>query len=343
MRIFMFTHNNTCADSEPEWGGIDKPSLPRAAYADQGETGKKSTWKYPHHWVKNGGDKNENGCFTSGTMYLHQGGLNAAWSAANGGRSGEEAPQAVKDHLQAHRKALGIEDRSRYGIKAKAGASKEAEIWIYEEIGDGWYGGISAAQFVKDLKELGDLDKITLRINSPGGNVFDGIAIYNVLKQHKAKVVTYIDGYAASIASVVAMAGDEIYMAENGIMMIHNAWALAIGNAADIRKVAAELDKVDEAILSTYMKRVKKEKETICQMMADETWMSAAECLEMGFIDEITGALEAAACFDLRRFKYRNAPKPADQAAADQERRNRLARLDMACRQMKHKAASGRK
>jgi ATP-dependent Clp protease, protease subunit len=239
-------------------------------------------------------------------------------------------------------KIQNTDSRGRYGFKAKASA-KEAEIWIYEEIGDDWYGGISAAQFVKDLKALGDLEKITLRINSPGGNVFDGIAIYNVLKQHKAKVVTYIDGYAASIASVVAMAGDEIYMAQNGIMMIHNAWALVVGNAENLRKNASELDKIDEAILSTYMTRVKKEKETICQMMADETWMSADECLEMGFIDSITDPMEMAACFDLQRFRYRNIPKPANQVAADQERKNRLARLDLACRSIEQKAASGRK
>ena len=105
-----FTHNSTTADNEPDWGSVDKTKLPRIAFADEGEPDKKSTWRYPHHWVQNGGGEDENGVYTTGTLYLHVGGLNAAWSAANGGRSGQEASNAVKSHLQAHRRALGIED-----------------------------------------------------------------------------------------------------------------------------------------------------------------------------------------------------------------------------------------
>lgn len=109
-RIEKFAHNSTVADSEPDWGSVDKTALPRAAFADQGEAGKKSTWTYPHHWVKDGGNKDKDGIFTTGTLYLHKGGLNAAWAAANGAHTGQQASQAVKDHLQAHRKALGIQD-----------------------------------------------------------------------------------------------------------------------------------------------------------------------------------------------------------------------------------------
>jgi HK97 family phage major capsid protein/HK97 family phage prohead protease len=107
--ITKFAHNSTTSESEPDWGSVDKTSLPRVAFADQGDPDKKSTWSYPHHWVSGGGEKDESGIYTYGTLYLHAGGLNAAWSAANGGRSGEEASQAVKDHLQAHRRALGLE------------------------------------------------------------------------------------------------------------------------------------------------------------------------------------------------------------------------------------------
>jgi HK97 family phage major capsid protein/HK97 family phage prohead protease len=110
--VQKFTHNSTLADSEPDWGTVDKTSLPRPAFADEGEAGKKSTWKYPHHWVKDGGGKDDQGIFTTGTMYLHKGGLNAAWSAAQGGRSGQEASAAVKAHLESHRKALGLSDKS---------------------------------------------------------------------------------------------------------------------------------------------------------------------------------------------------------------------------------------
>lgn len=105
-----FSHNSRIADSEPDWGDVDKTRLPRAAHADRGEADKKSTWKYPHHWVEGGGDLDEHGVYTSGTMYLHRGGLAAAWAAAQGARSGEKASQEVIDHLAAHRKALGLEE-----------------------------------------------------------------------------------------------------------------------------------------------------------------------------------------------------------------------------------------
>jgi ClpP class serine protease len=103
------------ADSEPAWGSVDKTRLPRAAFADHGETGSKSTWGYPHHWVRNGGEVDEDGIYTSGDMYLHAGGLNAAWSAAQGGRSGQEASAGVKSHLQAHRRALGLDKPQEQG------------------------------------------------------------------------------------------------------------------------------------------------------------------------------------------------------------------------------------
>lgn len=105
----LFAHNSTVADGEPDWGGVDKTALPRAAFADPGDAGQKSTWGFPHHWVKGGGAKDDNGVYTSGTMYLHAGGLNAAWSAAQGGRSGQKASPAVIAHLAAHRRALGLD------------------------------------------------------------------------------------------------------------------------------------------------------------------------------------------------------------------------------------------
>lgn len=104
------SHNSTLSKPEPSWGSIDKTKLPRSAHADMGEPGKKSTWGYPHHWVKNGTQVDEDGVYTNGDMYLHDGGLNAAWAAAKGARSGQQASQAVISHLQAHRKALGKDD-----------------------------------------------------------------------------------------------------------------------------------------------------------------------------------------------------------------------------------------
>lgn len=105
-----FQHNNTLAKSEPNWGSVDKSSLPRVAFAEHGQTGEKSTWKYPHHHIVNGGSPDKNGVYTSGTMYLHKGGLAAAWSAANGGRSGQKASPGVKAHLRSHRRAIGAEN-----------------------------------------------------------------------------------------------------------------------------------------------------------------------------------------------------------------------------------------
>jgi HK97 family phage major capsid protein len=313
---FNFLHNDKTSDNEPDWSTVDKTALPRAAFADQGEPGKKSTWKYPHHWIENAGGKDADGIFTTGTMYLHKGGLNAAWSAANGGRSGQEASQAVKDHLQAHRKSLGIEDMAKYKVKALA--KGEAEIWIYEQIGDnGWDGGISARQFAADLVALGDgIKTITLRINSPGGDTFDGNAIYNILKQHKAKKVVYIDGLAASIASVIAMVGDEIYIADNAMMMVHNPWTFAMGYADDLRKAAEMLDKVAGTIVTTYAKRTKLDDTKIQELMDAETWMNADEAVANGFADSITEAIPIAAHADLSRFKYRNLPTQMGKAKA---------------------------
>jgi len=193
-----------------------------------------------------------------------------------------------------------------YSIQAKG--NKKAEITIYQEIG-GYWDGVSAKQFAEELKALGDIDEINLRMNSPGGEVFEGITIYNVLKQHKARVIVDIDGLAASIASVIVMAGDEIRMADNALMMIHDAWGFAMGTADDMRKTANTMDKVNGTIISTYAKRTSREEAEIVDMMHAETWMTAKEAKENGFIDEITDAMEMAAHFDLDKFKYRNTPK----------------------------------
>jgi len=306
-KIKNFLHNDTLADSEPDWGSVDKTSLPRAAFADQGEADKKSTWKYPHHWVKDGGDKDDNGIFTTGTMYLHRGGLNAAWAAAQGARTGEEASQAVKSHLNVHRKTLGLEDRIEKGFSAKAQGT-EAEVWLYDEIGEGWFSGLSAKQFAKDIKALGNIEKIILRLNSPGGDVFEGVAIYNILKQHKASVIVQVDGLAASIASVIAMAGNEIKMAQNAMMMIHEAWTFCVGPASELRAAADMIEKVNGSIVGTYMTRATIGQEKITELMRNETWMTADEVVSYGLADALTEPVQLAAHFDMARFKYRNVP-----------------------------------
>ena len=129
----------------------------------------------------------------------------------------------------------------------KALENGATEIYVYDEIG---FWGITAKDFARDLKELDPKGEINLRINSPGGSVTDGIAIYNLLKNHKAKVNTFVDGLAASMASVIAMAGDTITMPENALMMIHNPWGGAMGDADELRKTADVLDKMKTALVN---------------------------------------------------------------------------------------------
>jgi ATP-dependent Clp endopeptidase proteolytic subunit ClpP len=166
-----------------------------------------------------------------------------------------------------------------------------AEVTIYEEIGS---YGITAKAFLDQIKNVGKR-KITLRINSPGGEVFDGLAIYNRLREHAGGVEVRIDGIAASMASVIAMAGAPVSMAENALLMVHNPSGLCAGNSGDMRELADMLDKVRGSLTSAYERKTGKTTEEIGAMMDAETWMTAQEALAAGFIDEITGELKMAA------------------------------------------------
>ena len=177
---------------------------------------------------------------------------------------------------------------------------KPAELLIYDVIGD--WQGLSAKELVNTLKGITD-DEITVRINSPGGSVFDGIAIYNALRYHPADVHVRIEGLAASIASVIAMAGDTITMAENALMMIHNPFGWVGGEADDMRRTADMLDKATEAIAIAYAGKSDYSVEDITPMMADETWMTALEAKEHGFIDNIDKAVQLAASLDVEGFQ----------------------------------------
>jgi ATP-dependent protease ClpP protease subunit len=174
-----------------------------------------------------------------------------------------------------------------------------AEIYIYGQIGSaGWFSDgteITAAQFQKDLKALGDVKTIDVRINSEGGDVWDGKTIYTLLQQHPAKVAMHIDGLAASAASFIAMAGNTIEIAESSFMMIHNAWSFAIGNAADLRKSADLLEAVDGTLADVYAARTKLPVKDVSQMMADETWMDGKTCVAKGFADTICPNMAVAA------------------------------------------------
>jgi ATP-dependent Clp protease protease subunit len=211
-----------------------------------------------------------------------------------------------------------------FEIKNKA---DKAEIWIYEQIGeDFWTGeGTTAKGFQKELAGI-KASQIDLHINSPGGEVFDGITIYNLLKQHPATVTTYIDGLAASIASVIALAGDRVIMAANALYMIHNPWGFAAGDAPALRKLADTLDKVAGSMITTYMDKSKKNEDEIKSMLDAETWMTADEALEMGFIDQIDEEMEMAACAKfvpvMAKAKFKHIPEnlSGDKAPPSNER-----------------------
>ena len=184
-----------------------------------------------------------------------------------------------------------------YEIRASADKSG-AEIYLYDEIG-GW--GVSARDFIAEVKALAG-KHIALHIHSPGGSVLDGHAIYNALLRHKGGLTVQIDGLAASMAGVVAMAGRPVRMAENAFLMIHNPWSISIGESEQMRKDADLLDKMRDGLVNIYAQKTGKEECDIETMMDEETWLTATEAKEMGFIDEITDKLEMAASFDLKKF-----------------------------------------
>jgi len=181
-----------------------------------------------------------------------------------------------------------------YDIRSKA---DKAEIWIYEMIGEDFWtgGGVTAKSFQKELSGI-KASQIDLHINSPGGVVFDGVTIYNLIKQHPATVTTYIDGLAASIASVIALAGDKVIMAANALYMVHNPTGLAMGTASDMRSLADVLDKIAGTMVGTYVSKTGQPEADIKAMLDAETWMTADEALEYGFIDEISEEMDMAAC-----------------------------------------------
>ncbi len=183
----------------------------------------------------------------------------------------------------------------------KAAANDTAEISIYDEIG---FWGVTAQQFAKDLKALGNnLKQINLHIHSPGGDVFDGIAIYNLLKNHPANKTVYIDGLAASMASVIAMAGNEIIMPENAMMMIHKPWGIQGGDADDMRKYADLLDKVESTLIMAYVAKTGKSETDLAEMLKEETWLTGKECVEQGFADKLAEPLVAMACIQSKKLE----------------------------------------
>lgn len=185
-----------------------------------------------------------------------------------------------------------------FNIQAKKSGDEEiVDISIFDEIG---YWGVTAKSFIDELTaKKGNAKKATLSINSPGGSVFDGFAIFNALKASGLEIDVKIMGIAASMASVIAMAGKSIEMPANTMMMVHNAISGVYGDAEDLRAVTKVLDDIDDAIEATYMARTGRSEKEIRDLMAADTFMTAAKALELGFCTKVTDEVKATACFAL--------------------------------------------
>ena len=196
-------------------------------------------------------------------------------------------------------------------------AADEAEIDIYDEIGGGWTGdGMSAKRFRNELRDV-KAKRLTVRINSPGGDVFDGFAIYNSLRDHEGHVTVKVDGLAASAASVIAMAGDEIRMSRNAFLMIHDAWGMVVGTADDMRAQADAMEKITAKIAEAYAQKSQRPVDEFRAKMKAETWLTAEEAETLNLIDGIDGESQNApqrVAASLTRF--RNVPAALKAAAS---------------------------
>ena len=181
------------------------------------------------------------------------------------------------------------------------------EILIYEEIG---FWGVTAGDFSEALKATDPNERLTVGLNSPGGDIFDGVAIMNTLVG-RGNVEIRIDGFAASIASIIAMAGDRILMAENAAFMIHNPWTVVGGDAESLRKEAEVLDKLKTTLIKSYQRHVTTTESELSRLMDEETWFTADEAKDVGFVTEIINSVESSSIaqnrFDLSL--YRNVPE----------------------------------
>ena len=192
-----------------------------------------------------------------------------------------------------------------YSVKS-ASSGEPAEVFIYDQIGASfWDEGVTPSSLIDSIKSLKmkDGDTLSVRINSPGGNMFDGNTIYNYLRSIKQKIEVTVDGMAASAASIIAMAGDTIKMPENSFLMIHNPWMLVAGDSQVMRKTADDLDVMRDGAIKTYLSKTggKVSRNELVKMLDDETWLGADRAVELGFADEVLEPVRAAALamFDL--------------------------------------------
>lgn len=212
---------------------------------------------------------------------------------------------------------------------------KSADVFIMGEITPyAWeeFGEMSSVVFKEKLDAVGDVNELHIYVNSPGGSVFEGIAIGNMLKRHKARTVAHVDALAASIASDIVACCDEVRMPSNAMLMIHNAMTGAFGNASELRKVADDLDRINGMQIETYMSKIdgKTSQEEIQRMMDEETWLSAQQAYDIGLCDVVEGANRAVACLSNEHTKqFKNLPEallqPENEVLTEKERQNIIA------------------
>lgn len=226
---------------------------------------------------------------------------------------------------------------SFFSMKATSDG-KTAEVFIYGEITKyAWeeYGEVSSITFKNELDSLGDgVETINLYINSPGGSVFEAMAIIAMLQRHPAEIISHVDGIAASCASVLPMISKKVIMPANSLMMVHHAMTGAWGNAKELRKAADDVERISKAMCQYYLDRAgdKMSEETLNEMLEEDTWLTAEQCLELGLCDEIAEYNQAVAyAFDEKWAKqYKNVPKqlltpiePTQATISDEEMKTR--------------------
>lgn len=183
-------------------------------------------------------------------------------------------------------------DRWNGGIKAAK--SDDNSISVFDVIGADWYGdGVTASRIAAALRSIGGAD-VTVNINSPGGDMFEGLAIYNLLREYEGKVTVKVLGLAASAASIIAMAGDEVQIGRGAFLMIHNCWVYAMGNRHDLQQIAADMVPFDKAMNDIYSARTGLDAVTIDAMMDAETYIGGSDAVEKGFADRLLSADEIA-------------------------------------------------
>lgn len=194
----------------------------------------------------------------------------------------------------------------------RSSAQKECELHFYGDISSrSWDGDeVTPQAFQRELDSFKDTEKMKIYINSGGGDVYAGLAIYNMIKRAPQETTVYVDGIAASAASVIAMAADKIVMPKNAMMMIHNAWTFAGGNANKLRETVSKLERIDGTLAQIYSDRTGIDTETIRAMMDKETWMNGDEAVAQRFADEVEANKRFKACAEMDEYKaqWENAP-----------------------------------